>query len=127
MRILSGRAAEIEVDKLAGRNMQFKNLEPKVRRILNDIRINGDSALRRYAEKWDGLEKSQSLRVSNAEIKKAWSSLGSAMRKSMQEAAENIRRFCEWQKPKSWKHADKGITLGQTVQPLESVGCYVPG
>jgi histidinol dehydrogenase len=42
-------------------------------------------------------------------------------------AAQNIRRFCEWQKPSSWMRNRGGISLGQLVRPLESVGCYVPG
>jgi len=42
-----------------------------VRRIVDDVRKNGDRALRRYAEKWDGLKPKQSLRVSQAEMEKA--------------------------------------------------------
>jgi histidinol dehydrogenase len=49
------------------------------------------------------------------------------MRKCIQQAAENIRRFCEWQKPTDWMRTRRGISLGQLVRPLDSVGCYVPG
>lgn len=49
------------------------------------------------------------------------------LRKSLRQAAQSIRRFCEWQKPSSWMRTHGGISLGQIVRPLDSVGCYVPG
>jgi histidinol dehydrogenase len=45
----------------------------------------------------------------------------------MRKAAQNIRRFAEWQRPRAWTRIQNGISLGQMVQPLASVGCYVPG
>ena len=127
MRLIRGRAAEREVERLAGRGVRFADLEPKVQQIVNDVRISGDSALRRYAIRWDGLKKSQSLRVSDEELEAGWRSLGPQLRKSLKLAARNIRRFCEWQKPKSWTRSYKGMKLRQIVQPLDAVGCYVPG
>jgi histidinol dehydrogenase len=127
MRIVSGRAAEAAVKRLAARGMQFAALEPRVRRIVNDVRRNGDRSLRQYAEHWDGLEKPQSLRVSEAELRAAWDKSDPLLRKSLRQAAQNIRRFCEWQKPRSWTRTRAGISLGQLVRPLDSVGCYVPG
>jgi histidinol dehydrogenase len=53
--------------------------------------------------------------------------LGPQLRKSLRQAAQNIRRFCEWQKPGNWMRTRGGISVGQLVRPLESVGCYVPG
>lgn len=127
MRILSGRAAAAAVDRLAARSVQFDLLEPRVRRIIDDVRRNGDRALRRYAAQWDGLSPKQSLRVSETEMKKAWQSLPAPLRKSLRLAAWNIRRFSQWQKPASWNRTRAGISLGQLVRPLDSVGCYVPG
>jgi histidinol dehydrogenase len=127
MRIIVGRAAEAAVKHLAARGMQFAELEPRVRRIVNDVRRNGDSALRRYTERWDGLEKHQQLRVSESEMTSAWKRSDPPLRKSLRRAAQNIRRFCDWQKPRSWTRTRSGVSLGQLVRPLESVGCYVPG
>jgi histidinol dehydrogenase len=45
----------------------------------------------------------------------------------LQKAAKNIRQLCEWQKPTDWTKSRNGISLGQLVRPLDSVGCYVPG
>jgi histidinol dehydrogenase len=127
MRIVSGRAAEAAVKGLAARGMQFAGLEPRVRRIVNAVRRDGDRVLRRYAERWDGLEKGQSIRVSESELATALAKSDPRLRKSLRQAAQNIRRFCEWQKPRSWTRERTGISLGQLVRPLESVGCYVPG
>jgi histidinol dehydrogenase len=127
MRIVSGRAAESAVKRFAARGLQFAALEPRVRRIVNAVRRDGDQSLRRYAERWDGLEKKQSLQVSKAEMAAAWNNSDPLLRKSLRQAAQNIRRFCEWQKPRSWTRTRAGISLGQLVRPLDSVGCYVPG
>ncbi len=127
MRIVSGRSAATAVQRLARRSMQFGELAPKVRRIANDVRRNGDRALRRYAQKWDGVQKNHQLRVSEEEMAEALRSLPSQMVKALEQAAANIREFCEWQKPKSWEKSQGGISLGQIVEPIGAVGCYAPG
>jgi histidinol dehydrogenase len=127
MRILSGPNAAAAVERLSRRASQRNQLEPRVQRIVNDVRRSGDRALRRYGQRWDGLAKGQPLRVSTSEIDQALQLLSSDLRKALTQAAANIRRFCTWQKPKSWTQTRNGISLGQIVRPLESVGCYVPG
>ena len=127
MRILSGPSAIRMIKRLASRGRSLSALEPKVRRIINNVRRNGDAALRRYAAKWDGLAKNQSLAISQSETTEAWKSASPAVRKSLTQAATNIRRFCQQQKPRSWTRARNGISLGQLAIPLESAGCYVPG
>jgi histidinol dehydrogenase len=49
------------------------------------------------------------------------------LRAALETAAENIRTFCEWQKPAEWERVRQGRRLGQLIRPLSSVGCYVPG
>jgi histidinol dehydrogenase len=127
MRILSGAAAERHVRKVAARGSRYADVEPAVRRIVGDVRRNGDRALRKYAKRWDGLGPQESLQVSEQEIHAAWKSAAPELKTSLRAAAANIRRFCEWQKPVEWTHTRKGITLGQMIRPLDSVGCYVPG
>jgi histidinol dehydrogenase len=127
MRVVSGRAAASLIRRLGARNTQLSALEPRVRRIVNDVRRHGDRSLRTYAKRWDGLAANQPLRVPEAELKAAWHSLTSQLRKSLRQAAQNIRRFCLWQKPSAWTRRRAGISLGQLIRPLESAGCYVPG
>jgi histidinol dehydrogenase len=103
-------------------------VEPTMQRIVNDVRRNGDRALRRYATRWDGLGKNEPLGVSEAELQEAWKTTPKELQRSITQAASNIRRYCEWQKPKEWRREiHPGVCVGQLVRPLESVGCYVPG
>ena len=127
MRILSGQSAAKMVNRLASRGTSLTSLEPRVRSIISKVQKEGDRALRRYAERWDGLAKDQAMQLSEEEIAAAWTALPPGNRKSLREAAQNIRRFCRWQKPRSWTRTHRGISLGQLAIPLDSVGCYVPG
>ena len=127
MRLLSGRAAASAVERIAARGAKPSALETRVRRIVQDVRRRGDHALRRHAERWDGLEAVQSLRVTDAELEAAERFLTPQLRKSLRQAASNIRRFCQRQQPVSWMRSRNGACLGQLVRPLDSVGCYVPG
>jgi histidinol dehydrogenase len=127
MRILESRAAESYVRKLERRGQKLDALEPRVRRIVQNVRRNGDGALRRYAETWDGLGVGDPLRVSEGEMKAALKASSPELRVALETAAENIRTFCEWQKPANWEHVRQGRKLGQLIRPLSSIGCYVPG
>jgi len=129
MRILAGRRAETMVRKLEQRGPAgLAQVEKQVRRIVDDVRKNGDKALRRYAQKWDGLGERGPLRVSQPELRQAWESVSEGFREALQTAADNIRGYCERQKPQEWRGATQpGIQVGQLIRPLQSVGCYVPG
>lgn len=127
MRVLSGSAAEASVKRLSTRSVKLNSLEPKVRGIVNRVRRGGDRALRQYASRWDGLSPKQALRVPATEIRRAGKSASLQLRRAIEEAAQNIRRFCEWQKPSAWTKTRGGSSLSQLVIALDSVGCYVPG
>jgi histidinol dehydrogenase len=127
MRVLTGEAAEKRVRELAARASRLDAVEPQVRKIVADVRRSGDRALIKYARKWDGLGAGQPVRVAPAEIRAAWKAASPDLRNALERAAANIRRFCQWQKPADWTRRNDGISLGQLVRPLDSVGCYVPG
>jgi histidinol dehydrogenase len=127
MRILEGKAAAKAVARIEGRASRLDEVEPKVRKIIQTVRRDGDKALLRYATLWDGLQKGQPVRVSEAEIDDAWRSTPGDTRSALRSAAANIRRFCQWQMPREWRRKVAGGELGQIVRPLASVGCYVPG
>ena len=129
MRMLSGRKAEAFVRRLEQRGAaDLARVESKVSRIVADVRKNGDKALRRYAEKLDGVQKKQPLRVTAAELEQAWIAVPESFKQALKVAAGNIRQYCEWQKPQQWRNAvAPGINVGQVVRPLQSAGCYVPG
>jgi histidinol dehydrogenase len=129
MRTLRGRKAEAFVRTLEKRGAaDLARVEKTVSRIVADVRKNGDRALRRYAEKLDGLKSKQPLRISDAEFEQAWNNVSEEFKQALKTAAGNIRQYCEWQKPQQWRNAvAPGINVGQVVRPLRSAGCYVPG
>ncbi len=133
MRILEGVAQARLVTTLAARGAtDLAEVEPAVRRIVNDVRRNGDRAVRRYATRWDGLGKREPLRVPETVLQEAWEQSDANLQSAIEQAASNIRRYAEWQAPKDkdkeWRREiQPGVSVGQLVRPLESVGCYVPG
>ncbi len=103
-------------------------VEPAVRKIMQAVRKGGDKALLKLARKFDALQENQPLRVTPGEMLDAWNATPEPLKQAMQTAAENIRSFAEQQKPDEWTTENTpGVTVGQIVRPLESVGCYVPG
>jgi histidinol dehydrogenase len=129
MRILEGSRRNRFVRALEQRAAtDFADVESVVRRIVNDVRKNGDRALHRYARRWDGLAKNETLRVPEQDLQKAWHQTPPELQNAIRQAAANIRCYCEWQKPQEWqREIHPGVCVGQLVRPLDSVGCYVPG
>jgi histidinol dehydrogenase len=100
---------------------------PAVKRIVANVRKHGDSALLRYAVQFDGLQDETNLRVTQEEMLAAWEATTPALRQALTIAAEQIRAFAINQLPASWSEEPiPGLTTGQLVRPLASVGCYVP-
>ena len=102
MRILQGKAAERLVRSLEQRGSSFTAIEPAVRKIVEDVRQNGDHALLKYARTFDGLGARQKSQVAGSELRAAWKAAPKELRSALKVAEKNIRRFCEWQKPKEW-------------------------
>ena len=99
-----------------------------VTEIVTDVRTRGESALREHAQRFDGLEPGVPLLVSRAEMKSAWEATAPELQAAMRVAQANIRAFAEAQRPKEWTISPApGVSTGQIVRPLKSVGCYVPG
>ena len=100
---------------------------PAVKRIVADVRRKGDKALLKYAAELDGLNDVALLRVSADEMAAAWKAISAPMRDALQTAAAQIWAFAEAQLPEPWSGSSAdGLTTGQVIRPLGSVGCYVP-
>ena len=129
MRILEGLARDRFVRAVEERGAHdLAEVEPAARRIVSNVRRKGDSALRRYAQRWDGLGSSETLRVPEADLHEAWQRTPPELQDAIAQAAVNIRTYCEWQKPEEWRREiQPGVSVGQLVRPIEAVGCYVPG
>jgi histidinol dehydrogenase len=112
---------------LSRRNAAYERAVPAARRIVDGVRKGGDAALGRYAAKFDGNTQPSKLRVPPDEMQDALEGVSPAFERALRIAAKNIRAFAERQKPKDWNFAPaSGVTVGQRIRPIGSVGCYVP-
>jgi histidinol dehydrogenase len=129
LRILDGLKKDRFVRALEHRGANdLAEVQPTVRRIVNNVRRDGDRALRRYSARWDSLSKDEPMRLPETDLWDAWQKTSTELKDAITQAAANIRRFCEWQKPEEWRREiHPGVFVAQLVRPLESVGCYVPG
>ncbi|MXY49769.1 MAG: histidinol dehydrogenase [Gemmatimonadetes bacterium] len=100
--------------------------EQAVARIIDDVRDNGDDAIRRYARLLDG-SVPEFFEVPQCEIDDAAASLPSGLRDALETAAGRIRTFHARQPAGSWTHWDEEGGTGQIVRPLDRVGVYAPG
>ena len=95
--------------------------------IIEDVRARGDAALREYTERFDGV-KVENFRVPLAALAEAGSLVSEATVRALRQAADQIRDFHERQRQQSWFSVrEDGALVGSKVEPLESVGIYVPG
>lgn len=102
------------------------DVDAAVDAILEDVRLHGDGALRRYTRELDGAELG-SLQVSGAELDAAWAALDADFRATLELAAENIRRFHAQQVHRDFCLTNRpGIIMGQRYTPIEKVGVCVP-
>jgi histidinol dehydrogenase len=98
-----------------------------VQEILREVRLEGDRALFKFTEQFDGADL-QELKVSSEEMEAAVKEIGPEMMNIIEEAADNIAGFHGKQRRSSWFDTDEnGTLLGQRITPLDSVGVYVPG
>lgn len=112
--------------KLFGADLTASEL---VRKIVNDVRKFGDSAVIDYTKKFDGAEiLAENFLVTAEEIFAAENSADSKIVDALKIAAENIKSYHVEQLPKSWiTYRNENSILGQSIIALERVGVYVPG
>lgn len=121
-----------EFDKLSPEEILNRDIQAEedvsaaVDAVLADVKANGDTALRTYTKRFDGVELAD-LRVGEAEIEAAWASLDADFLTTLERAADNIRHFHAQQVHKDFVLTDKpGIIMGQRYTPIEKVGICVP-
>ncbi len=106
-----------------------RELTEYVRRMLEDIDRNGDEAVRRYARELDGWTKPE-FRVSAAEIDAARKEVSPLFKEDFAYCKKQITAFAKRQRDSLSEFETQfgeGITLGQKIIPVETVGCYIPG
>ena len=125
---LGGRRGRARVEELVNRSATIdRRVLPTAERIVNSVRKDGDKALRAWGSKLDGLDPKAPLAIDPAQMRAALAAIPTAMREALETAAANIRAFAERQMPQDWDfEPGPGLSVGQRVRPLDSVGCYVP-
>ncbi len=103
------------------------DLYGKVQAILNEIRQQGDQALREFTARFDGTELDR-FEVSPEETNAAASLVSEKLKAAIDVAANNIRAFHAAQKPEIRKiETTPGVTCWQKAVAIEKVGLYIPG
>ena len=110
------------------KDTQSKNLF-MVKRIVNDVRSNGDKAIFKYEKKFTKIKKlNKKFALSDGEVFKIIKKLNKKTKKSIDIAFNRIEKFHKKQLFKSFKIRDKYQNeMSYRYTPIESVGVYVPG
>ncbi len=103
------------------------SLNQKVKAVLDDVKANGDAAVKKYTAMFDKMELSDFL-VSQAEIEAGSKAIAPALRAAIESAAANIRKFHEAQRFETVViETTPGVKCWQKSVGIEKVGLYIPG
>ena len=104
-----------------------KNVIPTVSEIIENVRENGDKAVRDYTVKFDG-KAPERAEITAGEIDAIIAKCDADYLETVKKAAANIADFHQRQVQQSWLTTkDNGVMMGQRVRGLKRVGIYVPG
>lgn len=130
MKRLSGTSEEIagilQKEQLA-LNAENQSVESLVKEIMADVAQNGDQALKRYNQRFDGIDL-EDLLISEEVIDQAFDRIDPLILSALQEAKANIESYHLQQVESGFEdQPSEGVIRGQLIRPLERVGVYVPG
>lgn len=121
---------EEEVTKLRPKEKISSKVDSIVRKIIEDVKKNGDKSVLEYTKKLDDVILTKdTMKISSEEIKNAYSQVSKQQISSIKFAKSRIEKF-EKNILKSITPPfieEKGIKINQKIVPIDSVGCYVPG
>ncbi len=118
---------EVRNEEIFARFNPTASVADVVSAVVADVAQNGDSALKKYAEKFDGVTLDK-IEVTKEEIDAAYGSADEEFIAVLTEAAANIHAFHSRQKREGFSiEKENGVIVGQKVTPVEKVGLYVPG
>jgi len=119
---------EEDLQSLLSRDVGITDVLSVVNEIVTEVGNKGDEALFKYTETFEGA-RLDDLQVSEEEIDAAYDLVDDRLMEALSVAADNIRQFHKLQKERDlWMtEIAPGVSVGQKVVPLDSVGAYVPG
>jgi histidinol dehydrogenase len=98
-----------------------------VRRIIAEVRREGDTAVRRYTETFDGKLAYEGLEVPRTEVDAALGRIEPELRSALEFAAGRVRSYHEKQMRRCLSSYVEEDGLGVQVRAIETVGFYAPG
>ena len=126
MKVIEARDNRALRRLIAPASRQDPAFDRRVRAIIEAVRSGGDRALVRFARRFDGI--TPPLEISQADMQAAAARVDPAVRRALARAANHIARVAFRQIPRHWDlDVAPGVSIEQRVEPLASVGCYVPG
>lgn len=127
MEIISYPDKKIWKDILKRPTFSFRELENTVAAILDDVKLNGDAANRKYALQFDKVNLND-FKVDQKEITEACNAISSDLKKAIESAKANIELFHKNQKEEVKPiETAKGVTCWRRSIGIEKVGLYIPG
>ena len=117
------------IDEIFKRMTSIESVMDSVRKVADDVKENGDSAVRKYTKQFDGVELND-FEVSEDELSSAVELIDYETIGHLEAAMDNIEAFHSLQLPQGdmWlTEISPGIRLGQKYTPLSRIGAYVPG
>ena len=109
------------------RGVQGNDVSGAVRDIIDNVRTNGDKALREYSLRFDKVE-IESFEIDASLMKQAYDNCDADFKAVIDEAAANIREYHNAQTREGYEiNRSNGVKIGRKVLPLQRVALYVPG
>mgnify|MGYP003625177431 CR=1 FL=1 len=103
------------------------DIETTVNQIFSEVKENGNVAVAKYTELFDGISVSE-LKVSSEEIKLAEKEVSEELKQAIQLAKNNIEKFHKAQQSDPVQvETMEGVRCWQEKRPIEKVGLYIPG
>lgn len=107
--------------------LDVSSLFGTVQKVLDEVRTQGDEAVKKYGEQFDKVKISDLL-VSETEINEAKTLVNAELKEAILIAKNNIEKFHEAQKFNGNRiETTTGVTCWQKAVAIEKVGLYIPG
>lgn len=121
------KVGEVPTSEIFARTIPQETVADTVAEIIAAVRAEGDAALYRFSEQFDGA-KLDSLVVSEAEMDAAMDAVEPEFIAVLEKAAANIRAFHSKQVRSGFILDERnGVIMGQRIIPVDRAGLYVPG
>lgn len=127
MKIIKNPNRHTWTDLIKRPTQSINSIEDTVVQIFDDVKRNGNLAVQKYTEMFDGIH-SEVIKISKDEIASAQNRVPNKLQTAIQTARSNIKTFHEAQKTNRIEvDTMEGVKCWQEKRPIEKVGLYIPG